>query len=40
MILIFLFLIFKISYRENIDELNSSLKNIESIDVLDSSDSG
>jgi polyisoprenyl-phosphate glycosyltransferase len=31
---IFLFLILKISSRENIDELNNSLKNINSIDVL------
>jgi len=33
-IIIFVFLIFKISYRENIEELNNSLENIVSIDVL------
>ena len=33
-ILIFLFLILKISSRENIEELNNSLENISSIDVL------
>ena len=33
-IIIFVFLIFKISYRENIEELNNSLENIASIDVL------
>ena len=33
-ILIFLLLIFKVSFRENIEELNSSLENIDSIDVL------
>ena len=33
-VLIFLFLILKISFRENIEELNDSLKNIVSIDVL------
>ena len=33
-VLIFLFLIFKISFRENIEALNNSLKNIDSIDVL------
>jgi len=33
-ILIFLFFIFKISSRENIEELNNSLVNISSIDVL------
>ena len=33
-ILIFLLLIFKVSSRENIEELNSSLENIDSIDVL------
>jgi len=33
-VLIFLFLILKISFRENIGELNDSLKNIVSIDVL------
>jgi len=32
--LIFLLLIFKVSSRENIEELNSSLENIDSIDVL------
>ena len=33
-VLIFLFLILKISLRENIEELNNSLKNISSIDIL------
>ena len=33
-LLIFLLLIFKVSSRENIEELNHSLKNIRSIDVL------
>ena len=33
-VLIFLFLILKISSRENIEELNSSLENIDTIDVL------
>lgn len=33
-VLIFLLLIFKVSSRENIEELNSSLENISSIDVL------
>ena len=35
-ILIFLFFIFKISSREKIEELNNSLENIGSVDVLDS----
>ncbi len=35
-IIIFLFLILKISSRENIDELNNSLENISNIDVLSS----
>jgi hypothetical protein len=33
-VFIFLLLILKISSRENIDQLNSSLENIHSIDVL------
>jgi len=33
-ILIFLLLIIKVSFRENIEELNNSLENIDSIDVL------
>ena len=33
-ILIFLLLILKVSFRENIEELNNSLENIDSIDVL------
>ena len=33
-IVIFLLLIFKVSFRENIEELNNSLENIGSIDVL------
>jgi hypothetical protein len=33
-VLIFLFLIFKVSSRENIEELNNSLENIGSIDTL------
>ena len=33
-VLIFLLLIFRVSSRENIEELNSSLENIDSIDVL------
>jgi len=33
-VIIFLFLILKISSRENIDELNNSLENIDNIDVL------
>jgi len=37
-VLIFLFLILKISSRENIEELNSSLENIGSIDVLSNLD--
>ena len=36
-IIIFLFLILKISSRENIDELNNSLKNIDSVDSLSES---
>tara|TARA_B100000579_G_C22784308_1_gene831025 strand:+ start:11 stop:898 length:888 start_codon:yes stop_codon:yes gene_type:complete len=39
-IAIFLFLIFKVSFRENINELNNSLKNIDSIDVLSNLNSG
>ena len=38
-VIIFLFLVLKISFRENIDELNNSLENISSIDVLSSFDS-
>ena len=38
-IFIFLFFIIKISSRENIDELNNSLENIDSIDVLGDFDS-
>ena len=38
-VLIFLFLILKISSRENIEELNNSLENISSIDVLNNLDS-
>ena len=37
---IFLFLILKISFRENINELNNSLKNIDSIDTLSNLNSG
>ena len=33
-VIVFLFLILKTSFRENIEELNNSLKNISSIDVL------
>ncbi len=33
-VIVFLFLILKISFRENIDELNNSLENISSVDVL------
>ena len=36
-ILVFLFFIFKISYRQNIEELKKSLENVGSIDILDSS---
>jgi len=36
-VLIFLFLVLKIASRENIGELNNSLKNIDSIDVLSDS---
>ena len=39
-ILIFLFLVLKISSRENIGELNNSLENIGTIDVLIDSNSG
>ena len=39
-ILIFIFSIFRISQRENSDELDNSLKNIQSTDTLDSSNSG
>ena len=38
-VLIFLLLIFKISSRENIEELNNSLENIDGIDVLNDLDS-
>jgi hypothetical protein len=38
-IFVFVLIIFKISYRENIQELNNSLENINSIDVLSNSDS-
>ena len=38
-LLIFVFIILKISMRSNINELNSSLDNIGSIDVLGSSNS-
>lgn len=38
-LLIFVFIILKISMRANIEELNQSLENIGSIDVLDSSNS-
>ena len=37
---VFLFLILKTSSRENIEELNNSLKNIESIDLLNISNNG
>ena len=33
-VIIFLFLILKVAFRENIEELNSSLENVNSIDVL------
>ena len=36
-VLIFLFLVLKISSRENIEELNNSLENIDTIDVLSNS---
>ena len=39
-VLIFLFLVLKISSRENIEELNNSLENIGTIDVLIDSNSG
>tara|TARA_B100000029_G_scaffold455086_1_gene482067 strand:- start:1271 stop:2158 length:888 start_codon:yes stop_codon:yes gene_type:complete len=39
-ILVFLFCILKISFRENIDELNNSLNNIDSIDILKDSNNG
>ena len=38
LILIFTLIIFKISYRENIEELNNSLENINTIDILSNSD--
>jgi len=38
-VLIFLLLIFKVSSRENIEELNNSLENIGSIDILSNLDS-
>jgi len=37
-ILIFVFLVIKASYRENIEEFNNSLDNIDSIDILKNSD--
>ena len=39
-VLIFLFSILRISFRENIEELNNSLENIGSIDVLSDFNSG
>ena len=39
-ILVFVFSIFKISRRENFNELENSLKNIASVDVLSKSDNG
>ena len=39
-VIIFLLLILKVSSRENIEELNKSLENIGSIDVLGSSNGG
>ena len=39
-VLIFLFSILKISSRENIEELNCSLENISSVDILSDSNSG
>ena len=39
-ILVFLFFILKVSFRENINELNNSLNNIDSIDVLKDSNNG
>ena len=39
-VLIFLLLILKVSSRENIEELNNSLENIRSVDVLDDFNSG
>ena len=39
-LIVFVILVLKISFRENIDELNNSLQNIESIDVLRDFDSG
>ena len=38
-LLVFVFIILKISKRANIEEFNQSLENIGSIDVLDSSNS-
>ena len=38
-VLIFLFLILKISTRENIKELNNSLESIDTIDILNGSNS-
>ncbi len=39
-IIIFLFLVLKISSRENIQELNNSLENIKTIDILSNSNNG
>ena len=39
-VLMFLFLILRISSRENFEELNNSLENIDAIDVLNGSNSG
>jgi len=39
-IIVFLLLIFKVSSRENIKELNNSLENIKSIDILNNLNSG
>ena len=39
-VLIFLFLILRISSRENFEELNNSLENIDAIDILNGSNSG
>ena len=38
-LLVFVFIILKISMRANMEEFNQSLENISSIDVLDSSNS-
>ena len=37
-VFLFLFLIFKVSFRENIKELSNSLENIHAIDILNDSD--